>query len=130
MSYDSIYSMKPNREYDQNIINALKALPKPLKTFDGHDVVFDINKRDETIFEHIANKKHHFHVVDINVIPCILRDEMSLKTDRNGKRFRTYIGLRGKSKEKSKYLKIVTLVGKKKKESIYSVYLVKSVDNK
>ena len=52
--------MKKNREYDQNIINALKALPSPLKTFDGHNVFFDIDKRDETIFEHIANKKTSF----------------------------------------------------------------------
>ena len=29
--------MKKNKEYDQNIINALKALPAPLKTFDRHD---------------------------------------------------------------------------------------------
>lgn len=122
--------MKKNREYDQNIINALKALPSPLKTFDGHNVFFDINKRDETIFEHISNKKHHFHVVDINAIPSVLKNKECLKTDRSGKRFRTYIGERGKTKEKPKYLKIVTLLGKNNKESVYSVYLVKSVDKK
>ena len=119
---------KKNREYDQNIIEALKDLPVPLKTFDRHDVYFDVNKRDESIFEHIANKKHRLHVVDIKIIPRILADRLCLKTDKNGKRFRTYIGRRGKTKEKPKYLKIVTLLGKNKKESVYSVYLVKSVD--
>ena len=120
--------MKKNREYDQNIINALKALPVPLKTFDGHNVFFDINKRDETIFEHIANKYHYLHVIDIKVIPAILLNKDSLKKDRSVKRFRTYIGKRGKKKEKAKYLKVVTLLGKNKKESIYSVYLVKRID--
>ena len=122
--------MKKNREYDQNIINALKDLPSPLKTFDGHDVLFDIDKRDETILEHVANKKHRFHVVDINAIPGILNNKECLKPDRSGKRFRTYIGKRGKAKEKPKYLKIVTLLGRNNKESVYSVYLVKSVDKK
>ena len=37
---------------------------------------------------------------------------------------------RGKTSEKPKYLKIVTLIGKKNKESIYSIYLVKRIDNK
>lgn len=120
--------MKKNREYDQNIINALKALPTPLKTFDGHNVLFDIDKRDETIFEHISNKKHHLHVVDIKAIPVILQNMKCLNPDRSGRRFRTYIGKRGKTKERPKYLKIVTLLGKNNKESVYSVYLVKSVD--
>ena len=72
--------MKKNREYDQNIINALKAIPSPLKTFDGHNVFFDIDKRDETIFEHISNKKLHFHVVDINAIPSVLKNKKCLRS--------------------------------------------------
>ena len=122
--------MRKNREYDQNIISALKSLPTPLKTFDRHDVLFDIDKREETIYEHISNKIHHLHVADVNVIPIILANKASLKKDRSGKRFRTYIGERGKKKEKPKYLKIVTLLGKNKKESIYSIYLVKVIDKK
>ena len=43
------------KEYDKHIIEELEKLPIPLKSFDGHDVLFDENKRDETIFEHISN---------------------------------------------------------------------------
>ena len=60
------------KEFDLNIIEALKSLPHPLKTFDGHEVLFDENKRHETIFEHIANKNHHLHVADIHQISSIL----------------------------------------------------------
>ena len=80
-----------NKEYDQHIIAALKMLPIPLKTFDGHDVFFDKDKRGETIYEHIANKKHHLHVKDINVIPTILHHKNCVKNDRAGHKYRTYI---------------------------------------
>ena len=70
---------KKNKEYDQNVIAAVKALPIPLKTSNGHEVRFDVDKRNETIFEHIANKEHHIHVKDVAVIPQILQDKASLK---------------------------------------------------
>ena len=82
--------------YDVHIINALKALPVPLLTFDKHEVYFDEDKRNETIYQHIANKGHHLHVVDIKKITKILLDELSLKDDKKSNNFRTYIGLRGK----------------------------------
>lgn len=104
----------PNKykEYDHNVISTLKALSVPLKSFNGVEVRFDIDKRDETILEHIANKEHHIHVKDLAVIPIILRDKYSLKNDRNRRKFKTYIGKRGKKKERLKYLKIVTKVKK------------------
>ena len=116
-----------NIEYDQHIITALKLLPVPLKTFDGHDVLFDKDKRNETIFEHIANKKHHLHVKDINVIPTILNNEHCVKNDRGGHKYRTYIGARGKTKERAKYLKIVTHLHKNKHESIVTICVVKKL---
>ena len=119
---------KKNKEYDQNVIAALKALPIPLKTSNGHEVRFDVDKRNETIFEHIANKEHHIHVKDVAVIPQILQDKASLKNDKNGHKFRTYIGKRGKQKERLKYLKIVTEVKKNKKESVVTIYPVKNKD--
>ena len=112
-------------KYDQHIIEELKKLPKPLKTFDDHIVNFDINKRKETIYEHIANKKHHIHNVDVRVIPSILKTRVCLVNDRNGHRYRTYIGERGKKKEKNKYLKIVTVVNKNKTESVVTICTVK-----
>ena len=95
---------KKNKEYDQNVIAALKALPVPLKTYNGGEVCFDA------------------------VIPTILRDKESLKNDRNGRKFKTYIGKRGKKKERLKYLKIVTEVKKNKKESVVTIYPVKNND--
>ena len=85
-----------NKDYDQNIIDALKKLPVPLKTFDGHNVLFDEDKRKETIYEHIAIKSHHLHVVDILVVPRILLNKNCLKNDKNGVKFRNYVGIRGK----------------------------------
>ena len=119
---------KKNKEYDQNVIAALKALPVPLITYNGSEVRFDVDKREETIFEHIANKDHHIHVKDIAVIPSILLSKGSLKNDRNGRKFRAYIGKRGKNKERLKYLKIVTELKKNKKESVVTIYPVKNND--
>lgn len=110
--------------YDIHIIEALKELPVPLTTFDVHKVLFDEDKRNETIFEHIANKSHHLHVVDIEKIPIILKNSNSLINDKNGKDFRTYIGKRGKQNEKLSCLKIVTKLKGDGKESVVSIYAV------
>ena len=114
-----------NEKYDQHIIDELKKLHKPLKTFDNHSVLFDKDKRKESIYEHIANKKHRLHVVDIQQIQSILLDKECLKNDRNGKKNRCYIGKRKKQNEKNKYLKIVTIVKKDKNESVSTVCTVK-----
>ena len=114
-----------NDKYDQNIIDALKKLPVPLLTFDNHKVYFDIDKRKETIYEHVANKKHRFHVVDISQIQIILKDKNSLKNDRYGVRYRTYFGHRKKNKEKKRFIKIVTTVKKNKNESIITICTTK-----
>ena len=108
--------------YDVHIVDALKALPVPLITFDGHEVYFDEDKRNETIYEHIANKYHHLHVVDIEKVPEILKDIKSLFPDKNGESFRSYIGLRGKKNEKPYYLRITTNVKSNNKESIVTIY--------
>lgn len=114
-----------NLTYDIHIVEALKNLPVPLLTFDGHKVYFDEDKRNETIYEHIANKNHHLHVVDIKKIQTILLDEFSLVEDKNGISFRTYIGLRGKKNESSKYLQITTRLKKDNIESIITIYPTK-----
>ena len=121
-------SKKINHDYDQNIIAALRKLPIPLKSFDGHEIYFDKDKRGETIYEHIADKKHHLFIVDIQRIPIILNDKTSLKPDRNGKRYRNYIGRRGKKNERMKYIRICTEIQKGKKESIITIYPVKKKD--
>ena len=115
-----------NSKYDEHIIEELKKLPKPLKTFDNHEVLFDKDKRKETIFEHIANKKHRLHTSDIQQIQSILLNKKTLKKDRNGKKNRCFIGKRSKQKEKNKYLKIVTTINKNKTESIVTICTVKN----
>lgn len=120
-----ILAMK-QKEYDDNIIAALKKLPVPLKTFDGHDVVFEENKRHETIFQHVANKKHHLHIVDIILIQSILLNKNSLVSDRNGHKYRTYIGRRTKKKERLKYIKITTKIRKNNQESVITIHAVKN----
>ena len=110
--------------YDIHIVEALQALPVPLVTFDGREVLFDEDKRHETIYEHIANKSHHLHVVDINRIPIILKDKESLHVDKNGSDFRSYTGKRGKQNEKLSCLKIVTKLKPNNKESVVTIYTI------
>ena len=112
--------------YDIHIVEALQELPVPLVTFDGHEVLFDEDKRNETIFEHIANKSHHLHVVDIKQIPSILKNKNSLKADKNGDLFRRYISARQKKDLKYKYLQITTRVKKDNKESVITIYPTKT----
>lgn len=109
-------------KYDIHIIKALKSLNVPLITFDGHEVYFDEDKRRESIYEHIANKEHHLHVVDIKRIPKILKNITSLSEDKYGIDFRCYIGKRGKKNEKQQNLKIVTKLKSNNKESIVTIY--------
>ena len=116
---------KLDKKYDNNIINALKKLPTPLLTFDDVQVYFEENKRNETIFEHIANKKHHFCVSDISCVPFILKDKNSLQTDKKKSRFRNYVGKRRKRNDKAKYIKIITRSSGHNKEVVTSIYLVK-----
>ena len=113
------------QKYDEHIIKELKKLHAPLKTFDNHNVNFDTDKRKETIYQHIANKKHRLHIVDIQQIQSILLNKECLKNDRNGKKNRCYIGKRKKQKEKNKYLKIVTAIKKNNNESITTICTVK-----
>ena len=120
--------MKKDTEYDLNVLKALKQLQVPLVTWSGTLVYFDKDKRYESIYEHIANKKHHLTVKDINEIPVILRNKKALIVDRSGRKFHTYSGRRGKKKDKLKYLKIITSINGNKKESIVTVYLTKKIE--
>ena len=119
-------SVKKNKYYDENILNALKVLPVPLKTFDNHDVTFEENKRNETIFEHIGKQKHRFKLSDIKVIPQILRDPKSLKKDAKKNVFRNYEGKRPKKNAKLKYIRIITRKIGPNKEVISTIYLFKN----
>ena len=112
---------------DIHIVEALKKLPTPLINSSGAKVYFDKDKRNESIFEHIANKRHHLYVSDIARVPLILKNKNSLMKDRkkSGK-FKNYIGQRGKTNEKLKHLIIITQVNKDKTETIVSIYPFKA----
>lgn len=116
-------------KYDKHIIEELKKLPVPLKTFDGHDVYFDQDKRYETIYEHIANKKHHLHIKDIFQVPKILLNKDNVKKDKNGMKFRAYIAKREKRKERAKYLRITTRIYPNNKETIITISPIEKIDN-
>lgn len=114
------------QEVDLNIVKALSNLKTPMKTSKGVDVFFQTaSKRNESIFEHIANKKHHMHVVDIDMIPIALKDKTALDKDKKGTKFHNYYFKRKKLKEKKTYIKIITKVISNKREEIINVYLVK-----
>ena len=118
-------SVKKNKYYDENILNALKVLPVPLKTFDNHNVTFEENKRNETIFEHISKQKHKLKKSDIEAIPKVLKDKNSLQIDNKKSVFRNYVGERPKKNAKLKYIKIVTKKLKESVEVIIAIYLIK-----
>ena len=119
-------SVKKNKDYDENIINALKTMSTPLKTFDNHEVSFEKDKRNESIFEHIGKQKHRLKLTDIKAIPQILKDSKSLTKDVKKSVFRNYEGKRPKKNAKLKYIRIVTRKIGPVKEVITTIYLFKN----
>ena len=114
------------KEYDFHIIEALKKLTIPLKTFDGHNVLFDKDKRNETIFEHIANKRHHLKVKDIELIPEIISRKENLRKDKNGDKFRNYVYRSKRKKERLKFIKITTRINSNSTETIITIHKIKN----
>ncbi len=122
----TIAIVNKKNEPDLNIIKALKELPVPLTNFKDRKILFNLNKRKESIYEHIAVKSHHLHVSDIKVIPSILKNPKSLVSDHDNRKGKIYIGRRGKKHENVKYLKIVTQCNPDSTESIITIYLTKN----
>ena len=119
-------SIKTNKNYDENIVKALKSLPQPLRTFDNQLVTFEKDKRYEPIFEHIGKQKHRMKVTDILAIPQILKDPHSLAKDVKKSIFRNYEGKRPKKNAKLKYIRIITRKVGLNKEVITTIYLFKN----
>lgn len=120
--------MKRQKEFDQNIVNALKKLEIPLTNSNGKEIIFDKRKRNETIYEHIANKEHQLKIRDIEKIPAILKDKSSVHKDKKSNKFKTYYGKRPGRKLKKPYLKIITKIVKDEPESIITIYTVRRKD--
>ena len=91
--------MKNNEEYDENIISALHKIKFPLITKNGIKVILDIRSRNETIYEHIANKKNHLTIRDIELIKEII---VNPKIIVHSKRNKNYIAIYGDRKIKNK----------------------------
>ena len=119
-------SVKNKKNYDENIISALKVLPVPMKTFDNHEVYFEENKRNESIFEHIGKQKHRLKISDIKAISTILKDRNCLTKDAKKSVFRNYEGRRPKKNAKLKYIRIITRKITSLKEVITTIYLLKN----
>ena len=76
------------------------------------------NARNETGAEHIAGKLHELKVRDIEILPSVLKQPLSVKNDkRKGK---LYFGKR-KGVNKFPYLKVVVRVEKDGTETIITV---------
>lgn len=62
--------MSKNRPgIDQHIVIALEHIHWPIVTPKGKKFFIRKNARDRTGIEHIAEKRHHLKIVDIDVLP-------------------------------------------------------------
>ena len=77
---------KHKRPFDQNLVDAINKLCWPLVNNNGIKVFLRNNARYESGVEHIAGKLHELKVRDIELLPNILKQPLSVKTDkRKGK---------------------------------------------
>ena len=109
---------KHKRPFDQNLVDAINKLNWPLINNNGVKVFLRQNARNETGAEHIAGKLHELKVRDIEILPNVLKQPLSVKNDkRKGK---LYFGKR-KGVNKFPYLKVVVRVEKDETETIITV---------
>ena len=109
------------REYDQNIVDALKKIKWPLFNNEGKKVTIRPFARNESGLEHIAGKNHYLKIRDILLVPKILKNPLHIGRDKKGKKTKYYSGLR-KGDEKSRYLRIIVRVQKDLSEQIVTIY--------
>ena len=111
-------------DFDQNIVDALLRLKSPIIGL--NDVQFYIRDkaRKESGLEHIANRKHHLKVRDIDDVPKILKKPSYSEIDPLNKSYKNYYGPRTGNikKRKENFIKIVTHPLKKNKEKIITIY--------
>ncbi len=110
--------VKHKRPFDQNLVDAINKLNWPLVNNNGVKAFLRKNARNETGAEHIAGKLHELKVRDIEILPNVLKQPLSVKNDkRKGK---LYFGKR-KGVNKFPYLKVVVRVEKDETETIITV---------
>ena len=109
---------KHKRPFDQNLVTAINELDWPLSNYDGIKVFLRNKARYETGAEHIAGKLHELKVRDIEMLPFMLKEPFSVKTDR--RKGKLYFGKR-KGVNKFPYLKVVVRVQKDDSETIITI---------
>lgn len=116
--------MAKTREVDQNIIKALKAITLPILIKDNVRVIFAEKGRNQTRFEHIADKKHHLKVSDIQLAVPILKQPLMICESKKKDHSRCFYGRR-KGNPKTRYLKVVVDFRDDKLGKIVTIYAVK-----
>ncbi|MCQ2798052.1 MAG: hypothetical protein MJ241_06380 [Bacilli bacterium] len=118
--------MAKTREVDQNIIKALKAITLPILIKDNVRVIFAEEGRNQTRFEHIADKKHRLKISDIECIEKILKKPSLVIDSKKRDQSKIFYGRR-KGNRKPPYLKIVIDFRNEKLGKIKTVYRVKKL---
>ncbi len=115
------------KNVDSNIVKKLNQLIIPFKTNNGEKVVFADKGRYGTRFEHIADKKHHLTIRDIDLIPYILLNPFAVRKSKKVGSTVCYFGKR-KGVNKKQYLKIVIDFRNEKEGKIVTIYPTKTID--
>lgn len=96
--------------YDQNIIEALRKLPNPIKDKRHNLIIYvrdDRSRSNETRFEHIAKNYHDLKVRDIEAIPNGIKNYIKFcKSAKLKDTYSYYINRKGEDKG---FIKVVIL---------------------
>ena len=122
--------MSKNRPgIDQHIVIALEHIHWPIVTPKGKKFFIRKNARDRTGIEHIAEKRHHLKIVDIEVLPSLLANPLRERRDPTNKSCWNYMGRR-RGKQDRPFLKVITMLNQKNRneETIVTIYPIKSLN--
>ncbi len=119
--------MAKTREVDKHIIKALNEITTPIVIRDNVRVIFADKGRYQSRFEHIADKKHHLKVSDIELVVPILKKPLAYNESNKKDCSKCYYGKR-KGNPKTKYLKIVVDFREVRLGRIVTIYPVKRLD--
>ena len=109
----------------KNILDAVNKLEWPLTNKTGTKIFLRKKARNESGAEHISGKLHSLKVRDIEAVPSILKNPLSIFfDDRKGK---LYFGKRKGINSKYPYLKIVVKEERNGTETIVTVCFAKSL---
>ena len=118
-------SKRPS-QIDSNIIAALEQLKWPLPSFRNTKVLIRKKSRGESGISHVASSRHFLKVSDILLVPSILKEPIAFHVDPKNKKHFNYYGKR-KGAKRGMYIKVVTILSKRKKdeEFIVTIYPTK-----